>query len=115
MNASDCIFCTMGQDPGHPAPIYRDDLVFVLRDINPQAAVHLLVIPNTHVAALGSVAADQSAALGHMLTVAGDMAGREGVASSGYRLVINQGRDSGQEIEHLHLHLLAGQPLHAMG
>ena len=115
MNASDCIFCTMARDPGHPAPVYRDELVFVLRDINPQAAVHLLIIPNSHLAALSSVARDQSAALGHMLIVAADMAGREGVASSGYRLVVNQGRDSGQEIEHLHLHLLAGQPLRAMG
>lgn len=105
----------MAQDPGHPAPIYRDDLVFVLRDINPQAAVHLLIIPNNHFAALGSIAADQSAALGHMLTVAADMAGRESVAASGYRLVVNQGRDAGQEIEHLHLHMLAGQPLRAMG
>ena len=105
----------MAQDPGHPAPIYRDDLVFVLRDINPQAVVHLLIIPNNHLAALGSIAVDQSAALGHMLTVAADMAGREDVAASGYRLVVNQGRDSGQEIEHLHLHLLAGQPLRAMG
>ena len=115
MNASDCIFCTMAQDPDHPAPIYRDDLVFVLRDINPKAAVHLLIIPNNHLAALGSVVADQSATLGHMLTVAADMAGREGVVHGGYRLVVNQGWDSGQEIEHLHLHLLAGQPLGAMG
>ena len=115
MTTSNCIFCIMAGDPAHPAPIYRDDRVFVLRDINPKARVHLLIIPNQHVASLESVEPGQTAVLGDMLLVAQDMAQREGVEQSGYRLALNQGPDSGQEIEHLHLHLLAGQRLGAMG
>ena len=115
MTTGNCIFCGMAGDPAHPAPIFRDDMVFVLRDINPKARVHLLIIPNQHLASLESVEAGQIPILGHMLLVAQDMAQREGVEQSGYRLALNQGPDSGQEIEHLHLHLLAGQKLGAMG
>ena len=115
MTTGNCIFCGMAGDPAHPAPMFRDDLVFVLRDINPKARVHLLIIPNQHLGTLESVEAGQIPTLGHMLLVAQDMARREGVARSGYRLALNQGPDSGQEIEHLHLHLLAGQKLGAMG
>ena len=115
MTTSDCIFCNMAGDQAHPAPIYRDDRVFVLRDINPKARVHLLIIPNQHLASLGSIDPGQVPVLGHMFLVAQDMARREGVEQSGYRLALNQGPDSGQEIEHLHLHLLAGQRLGAMG
>ena len=115
MTTSNCIFCSMVGDPNHPAPIFRDGRVFVLRDINPKARVHLLIIPNQHLASLESVDPEQVSVLGHMLLVAQDMARREGVEQSGYRLALNQGPDSGQEIEHLHLHLLAGQRLGAMG
>ena len=115
MTTSNCIFCNMAGDPAHPAPIFRDDRVFVLRDINPKARVHLLIIPNQHLASLDSIDPGQAPILGHMFLVASDMARREGVEQSGYRLALNQGPDSGQEIEHLHLHLLAGQGLGAMG
>ncbi len=115
MTTSNCIFCNMAGDPAHPAPIYRDDRVFVLRDINPKARVHLLIIPNHHLPSLGSIDPAQVPVLGHILLVAQDMARREGVEQSGYRLALNQGPDSGQEIEHLHLHLLGGQKLGAMG
>ena len=115
MTTSNCIFCSMAGDPNHPAPIFRDGRVFVLRDINPKARVHLLIIPNQHLASLDSIDPWQIPILGHMFLVAQDMARREGVEQSGYRLALNQGPDSGQEIEHLHLHLLAGQRLGAMG
>ena len=115
MSTDHCIFCSMAQDSNHPAPIYRDGRVFVVRDINPKASVHLLIIPNSHMASLGTIGPDEVSTLGHLFVVAEDMAGREGVTPSGYRLVLNQGRDSGQEIEHLHLHLLGGQRLGAMG
>lgn len=115
MTTSECIFCTMAGDPAHRAPIYRDDRVFVVRDINPKASVHLLIIPNTHLASLAYVGPGQVSIMGHLFEVAEEMARREGVTLSGYRLVLNQGRDSGQAIEHLHLHLLGGQPLGAMG
>ena len=115
MSNSECVFCNMAQDSTHPAPIYRDDRAFALRDINPKARVHLLIIPNQHLASLANIDPGQVPIMGHLLVVAEEMARREGVSGSGYRLALNQGPDSGQEIEHLHLHLLAGQKLGAMG
>ena len=115
MSTRDCIFCTMAQDSTHEAPIYRDERVFVLRDINPKAPVHLLIIPNMHLASLAYVGPGQVPIMGHLFVVAEEMARREGVTLSGYRLALNQGQDSGQEIEHLHLHLLGGHKMGIMG
>lgn len=115
MSTRECIFCNMAQDSTHKAPIYRDDRVFVVRDINPKAPVHLLIIPNAHLASLAYVGPGQAPIMGHLFVVAEEMARREGVTLSGYRLSLNQGRDSGQAIEHLHLHLLAGRRLRDMG
>lgn len=115
MATSECVFCGMVRDPIHQAPIFRDDRVFVVRDINPKARVHLLIIPNMHLASLAYIGPGQLPIMGHLFVVAEEMARREGVTLSGYRLVLNQGADSGQEIEHLHMHLLAGQQLGNMG
>ena len=115
MTTRECVFCNISRDPVHPSPIYRDDRVFVVRDIRPKAPVHLLIIPNMHLASLAYVGPGQVPIMGHLFEVAEEMARREGVTLSGYRLALNQGQDSGQEIEHLHLHLLAGRKLRAMG
>ena len=115
MSTSECVFCGMVRDPTHQDPIYRDERVFVVRDINPKARVHLLIIPNMHLASLAYIGPGQLPIMGHLFVVAEEMARREGVTLSGYRLVLNQGADSGQEIEHLHMHLLAGQRLGSMG
>ncbi|MDA0987539.1 MAG: histidine triad nucleotide-binding protein [Chloroflexi bacterium] len=113
--AEDCVFCKigLGEIPGEL--LYSDDLAFVIRDINPKAPTHLLVIPSEHVTYLTSFNQDREALLGHMVLVAREMAQREGLAESGYRLVINQGSDSGQEVPHLHLHVLGGGRLSVMG
>ena len=115
MAANDCIFCTIAQDPLHEAPIYRDERCFVLCDINPQAPVHLLIIPNMHLASLAYVGPGQVPVMGHLFVVAEEMARRAGVALSGYRLVLNQGADARQEIVHPHLHLLGGRQLGGLG
>ena len=115
MTTSNCIFCTMARDPAHEAPIYRDERSFVVRDIDPKAPVHLLVIPNMHIASLAYVGPSQVPIMGHLFVVAEEMARREGVTLSGYRLVLNQGPDSGQEIVHPHIHLLGGRQLGDMG
>ena len=115
MTTSACVFCSMAQDSTHEAPIYRDDRVFVVKDISPKAPVHLLIIPNMHLNSLAYMGPGQVPIMGHLFVVAEEMARREGATLSGYRLVLNQGQDSGQEIAHLHLHLLAGEPLGAMG
>ena len=105
----------MAQDPMHAAPVYRDDRVFAVKDINPKAPVHMLIIPNMHIASLAYVGPGQVPIMGHMFVVAEEIARREGVTLSGYRLVMNQGVDSGQEIPHPHMHLLGGKKLGAMG
>ena len=115
MTTSECIFCGIAQDSTHESPLYRDDRVFVVRNINPKAPVHILIIPNMHLASLAYVGPGQIPIMGHMFVVAEEMARREGVTLSGYRLSINQGKDSGQEIEHLHMHLMAGRALGDMG
>ena len=94
----ECIFCNMAQDPTHDAPVYRDDRVFAIKDINPKAPVHMLIIPNMHIASLAYVGPGQVPIMGHLFVVAEEIARREGVTLSGYRLVLNQGEDSGQEI-----------------
>ena len=115
MSSDQCIFCDIARDPVHPDPIYRDERVFVLRDIHPRAPVHLLIIPNTHLASLAYIGPDQVPVMGHLFVVAEEMARREGATLSGFRLALNQGQDAGQQIQHLHLHLLAGRNLGTMG
>ena len=115
MTTSECIFCGMARNSTHESVIYRDDRVFVVKDISPKAAVHLLIIPNMHLNSLAYIGPVQVPIMGHLYVVAEEMSRREGVALSGYRLTLNQGPDSGQEISHLHMHLLGGQALGAMG
>ncbi len=115
MSTNQCIFCGIARDLAHESPIYRDDQVFVIKDIDPKAPVHLLIIPNMHLASLAYIGPGQVPIMGHMYVVAEEMARREGVTLSGYRLALNQGADSGQAIEHLHMHLLGGRSLGAMG
>ena len=106
-----CVFCKI-RDGEIPSDIlYRDDHCFVIRDINPVAPVHLLVIPLEHFALLSEVDEGLEATMGAMFNAARNMAAAERVADSGYRLVINQGRDGGQEVLHLHLHLIGGRRL----
>ena len=115
MSTNDCVFCNIARDPVHESPIYRDERVFVVRDINPKAPIHLLIIPNMHLNSLAYIGPGQVPIMGHLFEVAEEMARREGVTLSGFRLTLNQGQDSGQEISHLHLHLMGGRPLGAMG
>ena len=115
MTTKQCVFCNMAKDPVHSSPIYRDERVFVVRDINPKAPVHLLVVPNQHLNSLAYIGPGQVPIMGHLFVVAEEMARREGVTLSGFRLALNQGQDAGQSIDHLHLHLLAGRKLQAMG
>jgi len=96
-----------------PAEILQeDDLCVVLRDINPQAPVHLLVIPKKRLPRVGEAAAEDQALLGHLLLVAARAAKDHGLAENGYRIVINNGRNGGESVPHLHLHVLGGRPLH---
>lgn len=93
---------------------YKDDLVTAFRDVNPQAPTHLLIVPNEAIPSVADVEAHHEAALGRLFTVARKLAEEEGVAEDGYRLMVNTRKHGGQEVFHLHMHLLGGRPLGPM-
>ena len=109
--ADDCLFCKI-RDGDIPSDIlHRDDYCFVIRDIAPATPTHLLVISVQHFTDLTGMTPEFQPTIGAMFAVASDMAEAEGVADTGYRLVVNQGGDSGQLVPHLHLHVLGGRPM----
>ncbi len=91
--------------------IHEDDQCVAIRDINPQAPVHVLVIPKKPIARLGVAAVGDAAVLGHLLLIAAAIAKREGIEESGYRVVLNHGRHAGESVPHLHVHLLGGRQM----
>ena len=91
--------------------IYEDDCCVAFRDIAPQAPVHILIVPRQPIPRLGLASADDAALLGHLLLTAGHLARCEGVAESGFRVVINNGPHGGEAVPHLHVHLLGGRQL----
>ena len=91
--------------------VHEDDLCIAIRDIAPAAPVHILVIPKKPVERVGTAADADRDLLGHLLLTAARIAREEGLGESGYRLVINNGRDGGEAVPHLHVHLLGGRPL----
>ena len=94
--------------------VHQDDLVTAFRDIRPLAPTHILIVPNEVIPTLADVSAEDEAVLGRILRVAADLAAAEGVAENGYRVMINCRDHGGQEVYHLHLHLLGGRPLGPM-
>ena len=112
----DCVFCQIvaGEIPSEI--LYQDEEVIAFRDINPQAPVHLLIIPRSHISSVAQLSGEQLPLMGHMVEIANQLAREQGIAESGYRLVINCGREGGQVVPHLHVHLLGGRQLSdAMG
>ncbi len=91
--------------------VYQDDRVTAFRDINPAAPVHVLIVPSQIIATVNDLSESDEALVGHMVTVAKKIAADEGVAESGYRLIVNCNLDAGQEVPHLHMHLLGGKAL----
>jgi len=110
----DCIFCKIVRGEIPARRIYEDEEILVFPDIQPQAPVHLLVIPKAHVATLYDAAPAHEKAFGRMLAVAGEMARQHG-AGDGFRTIINTGKVGHQEVYHVHMHILGGpQPLGRM-
>jgi histidine triad (HIT) family protein len=107
--ADDCLFCRIVRKEIPAKLVYESDDCIAFRDINPQAPVHVLVIPRAHIVSLND--ATDAAAVGRLALVAAQLAKSEGVAESGYRVVCNTNRDGGQSVFHLHLHLLGGRSL----
>ena len=107
----DCVFCKIVSGEIPSTIVYQDEQVIAFHDINPQAPKHLLIIPKKHVPTIAHLSEAESSLIGHMISVANQLAKMEGVAESGYRLVVNCGREGGQLVNHLHLHLLGGRQL----
>lgn len=95
--------------------VHEDETVVVFRDIRPRTPVHLLVVPREHIANLEDAQDEHEVLLGHMVRVARLVASQEGLTHSGYRLTLNNGPDSGQEVFHIHLHVLGGRRMGPMG
>ena len=110
-----CVFCKIQIGDVPSDLVYSDEMFFVIRDINPVAPTHLLVIPHQHVTELGGLKTLNRDSFIDMIEVANYVAEKEGIIESGFRLVINQGQNSGQEVEHLHMHVLGGHRLGTIG
>jgi histidine triad (HIT) family protein len=91
--------------------VHEDELVFAFRDIQPQAPVHILLIPKKPIARIAEATREDTAILGHLLATVPAVARKAGIAETGYRLVINNGRDGGESVPHLHCHILGGRAL----
>ena len=109
--SSDCLFCKIVAGEIPAKTVFEDDRAIAFRDINPQAPVHVLIVPRQHIATLNDLAVADEALAGHLISVGRDLARSEGVAERGYRLLFNTGRESGQTVFHIHLHLLGGRPM----
>ncbi len=108
---SDCLFCKIAAGEIPSTKVYEDEEILAFRDIAPKAPVHILLIPKKHLASLAEAGPEDAALLGKMQLLARQLAEQEGVAESGFRVVANSGPNSGQEVAHLHYHLLGGEPL----
>jgi histidine triad (HIT) family protein len=109
--ASDCLFCRIASREIPAEVIHESDRVVAFRDINPQAPVHVLLIPKEHVPSVAALEGDSGDLLAELMISAAHLADAEGVAESGWRLVTNTGPDAGQSVGHLHFHLLGGRPM----
>ena len=109
MSREECIFCRIADGVLPTEFVYEDDLCVAFNDLGPQAPTHILVIPREHFDSVGATGPGDEALLGHLLSMASEIARRRGFAADGYRIVINTNADGGQTVFHLHVHLLAGR------
>jgi histidine triad (HIT) family protein len=106
---NDCLFCKMVAGDIKPDVVFEDESVLAFRDINPQAPVHILIIPKVHITTLNDL--DNTLLAGHLLKTAVNLAKQEGLSEDGYRTVFNCNKKGGQEVYHVHLHLLGGRQM----
>ena len=113
---ADCIFCKIISGDIPSTNVYKDEQAIAFRDINPAAPIHILIVPKKHIDSVNVLITDDEPLIGHLFMVAKEIAANEGIAEGGYRLIMNTGKDGGQTVFHVHLHLLGGAPMkHAMG
>lgn len=106
----DCLFCRIAAGEIPSEKVYEDDVCLAFRDIAPQAPVHILVIPKTHIRSCSELDEETAPLVGHLFTVIAAIARQEGL-TNGYRVISNVGADAGQSVPHLHFHILAGRRL----
>ncbi len=106
-----CLFCKMVAGEIQPDKVYEDQHILAFRDINPQAPVHILVIPKIHIGTLNDLDEGQADLIGHLYLAAAQIARQEGIGERGYRTVMNCNADGGQTVFHLHLHLVGGRQM----
>lgn len=111
MEKEECIFCKIIKKQIPSEMLYEDAKVIVIKDISPQAPVHVIIIPKQHIADLNSLKQDESEIIGHIFIVAKKIAQTLGIAEDGYRIVANCGQQGGQTVQHMHFHLLGGRSL----
>jgi histidine triad (HIT) family protein len=109
--AAGCVFCGISRGDIPARIVLEDEDFAAFRDLNPQAPVHVLVVPRKHVGSTGDLGPEDAELTGRLVLAADAVARKLGIASSGYRVVINTGEDGGQTVPHLHLHVLGGRPL----
>ena len=105
-----CIFCQIIDGSIPSKPIYQDDQCYAFVDIKPEAPVHILIVPREHISSIGNAKKEHVALLGHLQWAAAEIARSKGL-TEGFRTVINTGKDGGQTVDHLHVHLLGGRPM----
>ena len=111
----DCIFCKIASGEIKSDIQYQDDEIIAFSDINPKAPTHLLIVPRKHIATVADLTEDETMLAGKLIAVSNQLARDRGITEKGYRLVINCGSDGGQEVPHLHLHLLGGRRMPSLG
>jgi histidine triad (HIT) family protein len=109
--SADCLFCRMASGEIPVPKVHEEDLVFAIRDINPQAPTHVLVMPVAHITSAADLTEADAPMLGRLFSVAAKIAEQDGL-EGGWRLVSNVGPDAGQSVPHLHVHLLGGRSMH---
>jgi histidine triad (HIT) family protein len=108
---ADCLFCRIAKGEVPAEKVHDDDTLFAIKDINPVAPLHLLIIPHEHIETIADLGEAHFDTVGRVYALARDIARAEGVADDGYRVVANCNRDGGQTVFHVHFHLLAGRPM----
>ena len=108
---ADCLFCKMVSGEITPDTVYEDDDILAFKDINPQAPLHVLIIPKAHIATVNDLSDANAATVGRLFLTAKQIAADNDLTDPGYRLVMNCNADAGQTVFHIHLHLLGGRPM----
>lgn len=106
---SDCLFCKIRDGEIPSETVYENDDILAFKDVNPHSPTHVLIVPRKHIATINDLEGEDAKIMGEMMMVAQEIAKTEGVAESGFRLVINTNDDAGQTVHHIHMHLMGGR------